>query len=114
MPLYMAAIEQLEKEPAIEGVHRVWRPDPVMKTRVKPQTIESVLELARQIPTRIRMGYFEAVQARTKKAAPWDLGPDVTRTSAQITTGNRFQPIAPILTDSFGAREDDAESEMAE
>jgi RecB family exonuclease len=114
MPLYMASVERIFEEEVKEGVHRVWRPNPGSRTKVEPKDVESVLKLARQIPDRIRAGNFEAVQARTKKLAGWKPGKDVTRTSAQITTGNRFQPVVPILSSLFGAQADDLESEMSE
>lgn len=55
--------------------------------------LEGVLRLALSIPTRVRAGLFEAVQARSTAAAPWQPGPELTRTAARISSGSRFDPV---------------------
>jgi len=92
--LYMAAVEQLGLGTATAGVYRTVRA-PANRGRLKHADIEPALQLARMIPSRVRAGLFEAVQAGSTTLRDWQLGSDVSRTTARISAGTRFDIVVP-------------------
>jgi RecB family exonuclease len=90
--LYMAAIQELGIGMAAEGVYRSLK-NRKNQSRLKASGVEAVLRFARSIPPRIREGLFESVQARSTAIAPWQPGPDLTRSSAHISGGTRFDVV---------------------
>ena len=61
---------------------------------LKWSDIGPTLKLALSIPRRVRAGLFEAVQAASADIRNWQPGRDVTRTTAQLGGGSRFDPVA--------------------
>ena len=91
--LYMAAIEALGLGQAAVAVYRTVRA-PANRGRRGPADIAPALELARHIPDRVRAGLFEAVQARSTALVDWQPGRDITRTTARLSSGTRFDPVS--------------------
>ncbi len=94
-PLYMAAIERLGLGKPVKGVYRSIK-DPGDRSARKYADVEPALQLAREIPDRIRAGRFEAVQANSKDVAPWQPGQHLTRTKAQISSGSRYDLVTLV------------------
>ncbi len=94
--LYMAAVEALGLGEAAIGIYRTIG-SPADRTRRGPADVDPALRLARHIPERIRRGLFEAVQALSTDAGPWQPGRDITRSEARISSGTRFDPLTPLL-----------------
>ena len=113
-PLYMAAVERLGLGTVAEGMYRSIKKK-MDGAKLGREDIEPALELAREIPDRIRAGFFEAVQAQSKKQTNWQFGLDITRTTARISIGTRFDSVTAIrLHGSLGLQEDNPESRMPE
>ena len=113
-PLYMAAVERLGLGTVAEGMYRS-----IKKkgdgAKLDREDVEPALELAREIPDRIRAGFFEAVQAGSKIPTTWQFGLDITRTTTQISIGTRFDSVTAIrLPGSLGVQEDHAEPRISE
>ena len=107
--IYMAAAEALGLgEPAI-GVYWTVR-DPGNRGARGPADIGPALRIAREIPIRVAKGLFEAAQARSTPVRDWQLGRDVTRSSAIVSSGTRFDPVSPMplpgAPDPTGSRPD--------
>ncbi len=100
--LYMAAIEALGLGQAAVAVYRTVRA-PANRGRRGPADIAPALELARQIPDRVRAGLFEAVQARSTALVDWQPGRDVTRTTSRLSSGTRFDLVSPASLPGAGA-----------
>ncbi len=90
--LYMAAVQELGIGSAAEGVYRSLK-NRRNQSKLKASGVEAVLRFARSIPARIREGLFEAVQARSTPIAPWQPGPDLTRSTAHVSGGTRFDAV---------------------
>jgi RecB family exonuclease len=90
--LYMAAVQELGIGSAAEGVYRSLK-NRRNQSKLKASGVEAILRFARSIPARIRGGLFEAVQARSTAIAPWQPGPDLTRSTAHVTGGTRFDAV---------------------
>ena len=93
--LYMAAVEALGLGRAEAGSYRTVRA-PGDRGRRGPADVEPCLRLAREIPARIRRGLFEAVQACSMEIRDWQPGADLVRTAARLSSGSRFDPVAPL------------------
>jgi RecB family exonuclease len=67
-------------------------------SRLTVEEADSVLAFALSIPDRVRGGRFEPILAASQSLGAWEVGRDVTRTSAQFREGHRFEPSgeAPI------------------
>ncbi|MFQ5745860.1 MAG: PD-(D/E)XK nuclease family protein [Gemmatimonadota bacterium] len=94
--LYMKALEILGRGPVRSGVFRsIKRPGrPQNGGQLNASGLDEVLAFALSIPDRVRAGLFEAVQARSEsKIPPWQPGIDVTRTTARISSGTRFDAV---------------------
>jgi hypothetical protein len=99
--LYMQAVEQLDREEVRSGVFRSIGMKSWNRAELKRERLGSVLEFALSIPSRIRAGLFEAVQAGSTPIAPWQPDRSLTRTEARIGAGSRFDVV-------HGERIDDA------
>lgn len=87
--LYMAVVEELGIGSVAEGVYRSLK-NRRNQSKLQASGVEAVLRFARSIPARIRRGLFESVQARSTRMAPWQPGRDLTRSTAHISGGARF------------------------
>ena len=90
--VYMAAVKELGIGSASEGVYRSLK-NRKNQSKLKASGVEAVLRFARSIPARIRRGLFESVQAPSTRIAPWQPGRDLTRSTAHISAGTRFDAI---------------------
>jgi ATP-dependent helicase/DNAse subunit B len=61
-------------------------------SRLTVDEADSVLAFALSIPDRVRGGRFEPILAASQSLGAWEVGRDVTRTSAQFREGHRFEP----------------------
>lgn len=93
--LYMAAVEALGLGRAESGSYRTVR-DPGDRARRGPADVEPALRIARDIPARVRRGLFEGVQAGSTSIRDWQPGPDLVRSAARLSSGTRFDAVAPL------------------
>ncbi len=59
--------------------------------RLSIDEADGVLAFALSIPERVRRGWFEPVLAASQTLGAWQVGPEVTRTTAQFREGHRFE-----------------------
>ena len=102
--LYMAAVEALGLGRAETGSYRTVRA-PGDRGRRGPADVGPALELAREIPARVRRGLFEAVQACSMEIKDWQPGADLARSTARLSSGTRFDPVAPLPVPGVGTGE---------
>ncbi len=90
--LYMRAWELLMGERPEEGLFlSVLEPGRGSRSGLPADRVDAVLKFALSIPARVRAGLFEPVQAASNHPpAPWQPGPELTRTTAGISAGHRF------------------------
>jgi RecB family exonuclease len=110
--LYLAAVQQLGIGTPVEGVYRALKKRS-NQSKLKASSMEEVVQLARSIPARVRRGLFEAVQADSTKIAPWQPGPDITRSAARVSGGTRFDPVAGTVVWPAHAEESTRAEESA-
>lgn len=91
--LYMQAVHQLGLGSVDQGRYRSIR-ERINKFPLKWGQVPATLRLALSIPDRVRAGLFEAVQADSFDLRDWQPGRDITRTTAQLRGGTRFDPVA--------------------
>jgi len=90
--LYMCAWERLQGEAPVEGLFlSVLEPGKGSRSGLKAERVDRVLPFALSIPSRIRAGRFEPVQAASAgDPSPWQPGRELTRNAASISAGTRF------------------------
>ncbi|MCL7968760.1 MAG: PD-(D/E)XK nuclease family protein [marine benthic group bacterium] len=81
---------------AVDGALKWGAYRPITKTtasgaRLSMEEVDGVLAFALSIPERVRNGWFEPVLAASQSLGAWQVGPEVTRTSAQFRGGHRFE-----------------------
>ncbi|MCL7927173.1 MAG: PD-(D/E)XK nuclease family protein, partial [marine benthic group bacterium] len=81
---------------AVDGALKWGAYRPITKTtasgaRLSMEEVDGVLAFALSIPERVRSGWFEPVLAASQSLGAWQVGPEVTRTSAQFRGGHRFE-----------------------
>ncbi|MEJ2483936.1 MAG: PD-(D/E)XK nuclease family protein [Gemmatimonadota bacterium] len=92
--IYLRAASRL---PGIDGRVTWGAYRPITKptasgARLAADDVDSVLAFALSIPERVRNGWFEPVLAASQSLGAWEVGREVTRTSAQFAEGHRFEP----------------------
>ena len=93
--LYMKALNKLGNNNIEAGVFRSIKNKIQNGAMLKASDVDRVLGYAFAIPARVRAGLFEAVLARSVgEPAPWQLGPDVTRSESVLSSGSRFDIVA--------------------
>ena len=92
--LYLAAVEALGLgRPALSVYRTVGKP--ANRAARGAADIGPTLELAREIPERVREGLFEGVQAGSTELRDWQPGRDVVRCTTRVSSGTRFDPVVP-------------------
>jgi hypothetical protein len=91
--LYMAVVEQLDREEVRSGVFRSIGKKQWNSAELKRERLGDVLAFALSIPPRIRAGLFEAVQASSTPIKPWQPDRSLTRTEARLASGSRFDVV---------------------
>lgn len=99
--LYMRAWELLRGERPDEGLFlSVLEPGKGSRSGLAAERMDAVLAFALSIPARVRAGLFEPVQAASNHPpAPWQPGPELTRTTVGISAGHRFDNPAEMKSD---------------
>jgi RecB family exonuclease len=96
LPIYMRAVSELAdvEGHVVQGSYRPVTRDTANGALIRAKDVESVLAFALSISGRAREGRFEPVQAASQPPGAWQVGPEVTRTSARFRDGHRFE-VAP-------------------
>jgi hypothetical protein len=94
--LYLKAWECMNGTPVSEALFlSVKHPGKGSKSGLPAEDVDEVLKFALSIPSRVRAGLFEPIQARSVSSiSSWQAGIDVTRTDQVLGSGNRFESAA--------------------
>jgi len=93
--LYMRAWERVSGREVKEALFlSVRHPGRGSRSALSAARSDEVLRFALSIPTRVRAGLFEPVQARSvANISLWQVGIDATRTDRVLQRGNRFEQL---------------------
>lgn len=92
LPIYMRAVsERADVEGRVsQGSYRPVTRDTANGALIRAKDVDSVLAFALSIAGRVRGGLFEPVQAASQSVGAWQIGPEVTRSTAKFRDGHRF------------------------
>jgi len=93
LPIYMqAASERTGLEGRVsQGSYRPVTRDTANGALIRAKEMGPVLAFALSISGRVRRGLFEPVQAASHSLGAWQVGPEVTRSTARFRDGHRFE-----------------------
>ena len=93
LPIYMRAVSELaDVEGRVsQGSYRPVTRDTANGALIREKDVDSVLAFALSIAGRVRRGLFEPVQAASQSLGAWQIGPEVTRSTAKFRDGHRFE-----------------------
>jgi RecB family exonuclease len=94
LPIYMQAVsERADFEGRVsQGSYRPVTRDTANGALIRAKDVDPVLAFALSIAGRVRRGLFEPVQAASMSLGAWQVGPEVTRSTAKFRDRHRFEP----------------------
>ena len=113
LPIYMQAVsERGDVEGRVsQGSYRPVTRDTANGALIRAKDVDPVLAFALTIPGRVRRGLCEPVQAASQSLGAWQVGPEVTRSTAKFPDGHRFELASePGESEPVGAEPDELEA----